>query len=95
MTGPASASCEARKAPNTFNHSRFLLQKQILRHIEKGDSFRMIPPTVGHGVDFGGDSAEKHEQCSSWREALLSFAENTTLHGLRFVFLDTSHILRR
>ena len=31
----------------------------------------------------------------SWKEALREFTENTTMHGLRFIFMTDAFILRR
>ncbi|KAK3759098.1 hypothetical protein RRG08_040652 [Elysia crispata] len=39
--------------------------------------------------------AQKQKTSKTWREALFDFTQNTTLHGIRFVFMDNVSIFRR
>ncbi|GFN75847.1 hypothetical protein PoB_000235300 [Plakobranchus ocellatus] len=40
-------------------------------------------------------TAQKPKKTETWRQALYDFTQNTTLHGVRFIFMDNVSVLRR
>ena len=36
-----------------------------------------------------------HSKVARWRELAVDFTQNTTLHGIRYVFQETPYLLRR
>ncbi|GFS26310.1 hypothetical protein ElyMa_001714000 [Elysia marginata] len=92
MTIPDAKAAGGNKPANIADLNTYMTSEQNLKQLEALGNFSSgKPASDGDGAVI--KTGERHD--TSWRFAFLHFAQITTLHGVRFVFLESGFVIRR